>query len=256
MDQGQPYLVGSIDKALTVVRLLRERGSMGVSELGTELSVARSTAHRILGTLMHHGFVEQDRLTRAYRLGPFLTGMRVEPGSVSALRQQAKPYMRELSALLRETVLLMVLEAPNCRFVDGVSGGQPLNTTVRAGTRVPAYATAGGKVLLAQLSDAQVHRLFPAQLAALTDRTIQTSTELLNQLRLIRKNDFAVNEGESETGICAVAVPIRDAQGVTHAALSMSMPSVRMRKEDVPTLAAELRRCARRIITMPLDATP
>ncbi len=253
MEPSQPYLIGSVDKALTAVRMLRERGPLGVSELGAELEVARSTAHRILGTLMHHGFVEQDRLTRAYRLGPFLTGMRVETGAISRLREHAMPYLRELSSIFRETVQLMVLEVPNARFVDGVSGGQPLNTTVRAGSRVPAYATAGGKMLLAQLSDSRIRQLFPNQLPAVTDKTMHTNAQLLEQIRVIRKNGYAVNDGESETGICAVAVPIRDTQGIAIAALAISLPSVRMRKENVPEMVEELRRGALRIVA-DLDA--
>lgn len=243
-DSSPPYLIGSVDKALTVLRLLRDRGPTGVSELGAELDVARSTAHRILGTLMHHGFVEQDRLTRAYRLGPFLTGHGVEPAATAVLRDVAMPHLRALSHAFRETVQLMVIEGANSRFVDGVSGDRPLNTTVRAGSVIPAYATAGGKALLAELTDDDVRSLLRDGLPAITGRTIPTVPKLLHQLAVIRERGYSVNDGESEDGISAVAVPVRRASGSAVAAIALSMPSVRMRPDNVPAMVTKLRECA------------
>jgi DNA-binding IclR family transcriptional regulator len=255
-EPSPPYLIGSVDKALTVLRLLRDRGPTGVSELGAELDVARSTAHRILGTLMHHGFVEQDRLTRAYRLGPFLTGLGVETAATVALRDLAMPHLLELSRAFRETVQLMVLEGANSRFVDGVSGDRPLNTTVRAGTIIPAHATAGGKVLLAELTDDDVRSLFRAGLEGITGRTIPTMPKLLHQLAAIRERGYSVNDGESEDGISAVAVTVRRASGTAAAAIALSMPSVRMHSENVPTMVNELRECAAAIENDLLSTTP
>lgn len=243
----QPYLIGSVDKALTVLRLLRDGGPTGVSELGAQLGVARSTAHRILGTLMHHGFVEQDRLTRAYRLGPFLTGLGVESMATAVLRDLAMPRMRTLSETFRETVQLMVLEGTNARFVDGVSGDRPLNTTVRAGSVIPAYATAGGKVLLAELADDDVRSLFRDGLTGITDRTVPTVAKLLHQLAAIRERGYSVNEGESEDGISALAVPIRRGSDASMAAVALSLPSVRMRPENVPAMVDALHKCASEI---------
>jgi DNA-binding IclR family transcriptional regulator len=243
-DSSPPYLIGSVDKALTVLRLLRDRGPTGVSELGAELDVARSTAHRILGTLMHHGFVEQDRLTRAYRLGPFLTGRGVESAATAALRDVAMPHLRTLSHAFRETVQLMVLEGANSRFVDGVSGDRPLNTTVRAGSIIPAHATAGGKAMLAELTDDDVRSLFRNGLAGVTSRTIPTVPILLRQLSVIRERGYSVNDGESEDGISAVAVPVPRVSRAPAAAVALSMPSVRMRPDDVPAMVTRLRECA------------
>jgi DNA-binding IclR family transcriptional regulator len=243
-ESSPPYLIGSVDKALTVLRLLRDRGPTGVSELGAELDVARSTAHRILGTLMHHGFVEQDRLTRAYRLGPFLTERGVESAVTAALRDLAMPHLHALSHAFRETVQLMVLEGANSRFVDGVSGDRPLNTTVRAGSIIPAHATAGGKVLLAELTDSDVRSLFRDGLAGITSRTIPTVPKLLRQLAIIREKGYSVNDGESEDGISAIAVPVPRPSRAATAAVALSMPSVRMRPENVPAMATKLRECA------------
>jgi DNA-binding IclR family transcriptional regulator len=241
---GQPYLIGSVEKALTVLRVLRDRGPVGVSELGAELDVARSTAHRILGTLMHHGFVEQDRVTRAYRLGPFLTGIGVESVPVAELRDLAMPHLRTLSTMFRETAQLVVLEGSNCRFVDGINADRPLNTTVRAGTVLPAYSTASGKALLAELDDGAIRSLFPSGLPAVTGNTVPTAARLVCQASVIRRSGYARNDEETEDGISALAVPVRRRTGSAVAAVALSLPSVRMRKGNVPVMVAQLRRCA------------
>jgi DNA-binding IclR family transcriptional regulator len=246
MVDSPPYLIGSVDKALTIVGLLRERGSCGVSELGGQLEVSRSTAHRLLGTLMHHGFVEQDPTNRSYRLGPALRELGVETAELSRLRTVAMPHIEALSRVFRETVQLMIYESTGCRFIDGISGDRPLNTTVRRGSVLPVYATAGGKALLAQLSDERVKAMFPTGPPAITDRTVPTTRELLVQLRAVRENGFAVNSGESEDGISAVGVAIYS-EGKAIAALAMSLPSVRMRAEAVPGMVEGLKRCAEHI---------
>jgi DNA-binding IclR family transcriptional regulator len=239
-----PYLIGSVDNALVVLRLLHDRGAMSVSDLGAELGVARSTAHRILGTLMHHGFVEQDRLTRSYRLGPFFTQQGVESKAILHLRNVAMPILHTLSTEFDETVQLIVLEGANCRFVDGISGNRPLKTSVQAGSLLPAYATASGKALLAELDDETVATLYNKKLAVITDQTIPTLATLLAQLAKIRRDGYSINDGETEDGVSALAAPIRDHRGAAVGAVALSLPSMRMRPESTRRMLPRLLACA------------
>lgn len=228
-----PYLIGSVDKALIVLRMLREIGPLGVSELGAELGTARSTAHRILGTLMYHGFVDQDRLTRNYRLGPFFTQQGVETKTVLHLREIAMPAMRALSVEFDETVQLIVREGADCRFVDGVSGNRPLKTSVQSGSMLPAYATASGKALLSELDNDAVAALYSKKkLPTITGHTVPTMATLLDQLARIRRDGYAINDGESEEGIGALAALVRAPDGEAPAAVALSLPLIRMRPEN------------------------
>lgn len=230
-----------MDKTLHALRLLRETGPLGVSELGDQLGVARSTAHRILGTLLHHGFVEQDRVSRTYRLGPFFTRDGVESAAVARLRDAAMPFLRALSAELDETVQLAVLEGPSCRFVDGVSGHRPLRTSVQAGFTVPAYATASGKLLLAELDDAAVRALYArSRLPSVTGHTLPTIETLLDQLAVIRRDGHALNHGETEEGVGAIAVPVRDGRHRALGAVALSLPTVRMVPGSNRTMVSRL----------------
>jgi DNA-binding IclR family transcriptional regulator len=236
-----PYLIGSVDKALVVLRLLHDDGPLGVSELAERLDVARSTAHRLLGTLMHHGFVEQDRMTRNYRLGPFFTQQGVETKAVLQLRAIAMPTMRTLSAEFDETVQLTVLEGANCRFVDGVSGNRPLKTSVQSGSVLPAYATASGKALLAELDDETVSALYTRKkLPTITGHTVPTMATLLDQLARIRRDGYSLNDGETEDGVGALAVPVRGRSGHALGAIAFSLPTVRMRPENTRRMLPRL----------------
>ena len=243
-----PYLIGSVDKALIVLRLLRDNGPLGVAELGAELGTARSTAHRLLGTLMHHGFVEQERSSRAYRLGPFFTQQGVESLSVMRLREAARPAIQSLSSELDETVQLAVLEGANIRFVDGVSGNRPLKTSVRTGSMLPAFATAGGKALLAELDNETVAALYPKKkLPSITGHTVATQATLLEQLARARRDGYSINDGESEDGVGALGVAVRDARGFALGALTLSLPLVRMRPENLRTMLPRLLAAAKTV---------
>ena len=243
----EPYRVGAVDKALHALQVLRERGPCAVSDVAVQVGVSRSTAHRLLGTMVGRGFVAQDPLTRNYLLGPFLTEMGVQPTAIAAIIERSRPYLAELSAEVRETVQLQVLEGNRCRFVAGIDGQQQLKTSVRVGSVLAAHATAGGKVLLAELSRNQVEALIAPGLPRYTSRTIADPAALQAELDGIRRRGYAVNHQESEEGIVAVAVALRGPTGGVVAAVSVSLPSVRAGADRIASIVAALHRTASRI---------
>ena len=229
-------VIESVDRALRVLVLLDERPSLRVTDVAEHLAVAPSTAHRLLATLVLRGFAVSDPVTRSYRAGPVLAGLgRADPVDLAGV---ARPHVRALAEQLHETVNLVVLEGAQCRFVEGVSGDRPLRTSVRAGTVLPAHAASGGKVLLAELDPVQLDRLLRVVAPrALTARTLVDPEALRAQLEQVRRQGWAVNEGESEDGITAVAAPVRDAVGAAVAALAVSAPSTRCPEDVVRTMA-------------------
>lgn len=235
--------VGSVDTALRLLLLLGDEPELGVTEAAARLGVAPSTAHRLLSTLEHRGFVTQDRVTRAYRVGPSL----IELGFASTrridLREVAEPYLRAATIRMKETVNLLVLQGEYVRFVAGFEADQRIRTHVLTGTLLPAYSTSGGKVLLAELSRERLRELYPRALRRLTPHT-RTFTELLDELALVLMRGYAVNQEESVEGLNAVAVPLRDRGGTTIAAVAMSAPSERMPPVRVREIVVQLRECA------------
>lgn len=234
--------IGSVENALKLLRLLRDRPTIRVAEAAAELSVARSTAHRLLAMLHAYDVVSQDPESRAYRAGPLLTEL-----GLAALRHDdvlgvLRPFLEELSHAVSETAHLIVLEDANCRFVDSVEGNQALRTTGRVGVAYPAYLTSGGKALLAELDDDELRRRFPQRnLPPLGDGSPRTRAELLEELGRIREAGYATNFGESEVGIHAVAVVQRTSSDKAVAAIAVSAPEQRLPPSRVPELVVALR---------------
>ncbi|MFB0833843.1 IclR family transcriptional regulator [Arthrobacter halodurans] len=247
-DTGRPpHLIGSVDHALTVLLLLQERGELRVRDVARELGVAQSTAHRLLATLAWRGFVVQDRGGRTYRAGNVLVGIALASIKDLDVRRQARTHMQRLARELHETVNLIVLEHGGCRFIEGVEGDRMVRVTPRTGTLLPASSTSGGKVLLAELDDDRVRALFGDGLRTLTDRTIRTVDELLRELAAVRSRGFATNLGETEAGLHAVAVPVRDRSGHAVAALAVAAPSGRLNSQTIPVALERLRSTAEAI---------
>ncbi|MEX5259647.1 IclR family transcriptional regulator [Kocuria sp. CPCC 205263] len=222
-----PYAIESVSNALRLLLMLRDRDSLRVTDAAAELGVARSTAHRLLMTLAHEGFVQQERNSRAYRPGPQLLEFALSSASIPELRQVAHPLLETLCAALEETVNLMALEGPSVRFVDSVECDRPVRVSGRTGALLPVHATAGGKVLLAAADPAAAQALLEAGLPRMTGRTTTSPRILREELADIRRSGYALNLGESLDGLHAAAVPVTDAAGRALAALAVSVPADR-----------------------------
>jgi DNA-binding IclR family transcriptional regulator len=234
--------IGSVENALRVLVMLRDRPSIRVSDAGSELGVARSTAHRLLAMLDAYGLVEQDPESRAYHAGPVLAEL-----GLAALRQTdvltaLHPFLRELSEKVGETAHLIVLEGANCRFVDSVESHHNLRTTSRIGVVYSAYQTSGGKALLAELGEDELRRLYPRRrLPHPSGRSPRTRDELFEELALVRKSGYATGFGAVEVGINAVAVVQKTSRGDVAAAMAISAPEQRLPESRVPELVEVLR---------------
>lgn len=242
-----PYLIESIGHALKVLLLLRDRRVLRVMDVASDLGVARSTAHRILSTLKWNGFVIQDRVGKTYRAGRALIELGFASISEFDVRRKASQHMAVLTASIRETTNLLVLEGSSCRFIDGMEGDQAVRVRVRTGSLLPCHATAGGKVLIADLSSGQRHELLPPKLQQLTENTTTDFARLEEELQLVRQKGYAENFEESLAGLRALAVPISDRSGRVIAALAVSIPADRLPHRRIPQLVRDLKDCARLI---------
>ncbi|PRX97301.1 IclR family transcriptional regulator [Allonocardiopsis opalescens] len=216
--------LGSVENALRLLVLLRERGRLRVAEAARELGVARSTAHRLLATLREQGFAGQD-VDRAYRPGPALSGPGAAAPSRPDLRALVRPALAELGRETGETVHLMRLEGNGVRFIDCVEAGHVLRVGSRVGMVLPAHITSGGKALLAERTTEQLRALYP-QGGGFTAPSVDLS-RLTAELARVRRRGYAVNTGESERGVTAVGACLRDPGGRPVAAVAVAAPTVR-----------------------------
>lgn len=162
------------------------------------------------------------------------------------LREVSEPHLKALTGRINETANLLILQGPTVRFIAGFESNQQVRTHVLTGTLLPAYATSGGKILLADLSRDALRALYPSGLRKLTPKT-RNFTQLVEELSLVMIRGYAVNQNESDPALSAVAVPLKDAVGLTIAAVAVSAPSVRLPRERVREIVIELRECAAQI---------
>ncbi|MEO5534510.1 MAG: IclR family transcriptional regulator [Pseudolysinimonas sp.] len=240
---GPRHPVNSVDHALQLLLLLRDEPDLRVTTAARRIGVSASTTHRLLSTLEHRGFVTQDRITRAYRVGPALIELGFSSTRAIDLREVSEPYLRAATMRIGETVNVLVLQDDSVRFVAGFEADQRVRTHVLTGTLLPAYATSGGKILLAELSKEALRSLYPRGLRRFTSHT-KTFTQLVDELALVLMRGYAINHEESVEGLTAVAVPLRDRGGATIAAVAMSAPSDRLPPRRVREVVVELRECA------------
>lgn len=246
MQNELPYRIESVDNALRLILLLRDRSRLGVAEAARELGVAPSTAHRLLQMLRLHGFAAQEP-SRAYRPGPLFAdlGLATRPGR--DLRAVVRPHLSALCAELRETAHLVVLQGTAVRFLDGVEATHGLRVGSRAGMSLPAHSTSGGKVLLAQLSPAELAALYPRGLPVTYGPAVADLAALRRQLTTARRLGYALNREESERGIIGVGVCLRDSAGRVRGALAVAIPTARCPNSRVPVVARAMHAAAERV---------
>ncbi len=216
-ETGPAYPIASVNNALLLLLLFREQPRVRLTDACKYLGVAHSTAHRLLAMLAHHGFVQQEPVTRAYIAGPALVEVGLAVVGSLNVREQARPMMEELAAETGETVHLGVLEGDQVRYADAVESERALRVVARTGTLVPAHCTSLGKALLAQLTDQQVAALYPAVCRAVhcPHRPVDHDPGEADErgVAQARARGYAVNAGETEDDVGSVAVAFRDFAG-------------------------------------------
>lgn len=240
MKNRPPYALESVDNALRMLHVLRDQGRLKVSEVATELQIARSTAHRLLAMLVYRDFAVKDD-DHTYLPGPALSAPQLEGRPLQQLRRALRPHMDTLCERVLETVNLMVRVGIQTRFLSSVESLQVLHVSDRQGTILPAWKTSGGKALLAELPDEQLVELF--QQESNSRREVINPREfdlLLRQIRSIRKAGYAENIEGTETGVSAVGKSVRTRNGDVVAALSISVPSIRYTRERLKVFVHEL----------------
>lgn len=239
---GPAYPLHSVDHALQLLVLFRSKPSLRVSEAADHLNVARSTAHRLLGMLVHRQFAVQDPATKAYRPGPRLVEIGLAAVGALDVRARMRPYLAEIAAATGETVSLLVLEGDSVHFIDSIESHQTVRVGSRLDARMLAHSTSAGKAMLAALTTDEVLAIYPAErLVTTTERTVARRTQLLVELERVREVGFATNFEESEAGLGAVGMAILDQDERPAGAFTVAGPMQRMTPEYVRAIARDLR---------------
>ncbi len=244
----------SLERGLAILSAFTStRPLFGVSELAREVGLSRSSAHRYIATLAALGYLEQDRSTRRYRLGPRVLDLGFSAINSMELRQIAAPNLQELSDSTGHTVNLGVLDGVDIVYIDrcrSASHGQrEIDLNLHVGSRLPAYCTSMGKVLLAALEPEELEaRLDATELTRRGPNTITARARLLQELAQVQDRGLAVNNEELAYGLRSIAVPVRGQDGRVVAAINLAVHRSLVSMEDlVVRLAPRLTATAREI---------
>lgn len=210
-----PRYSQSLERGLAILGCFTsEHPVLGIADIAEELGMSRSTTHRYVTTLLALGYLEQGR-SRKYRLGLRVTDLGMSALNSTGLREHVHPFLEELRQRTGYTVGLAVLDGAEILYVDRARswrrGEREIDLGLHPGSRMPAYCTAMGKILLAYLPD-DVQRELIAQmtLARNSPSTITSKHALRIELEQILEDGFAVNDQELRPGLHAIAVPVRD----------------------------------------------
>lgn len=240
--------VQSVERAFQLFELLVQHRSLKLGALADAVGVHKSTAFRLLQTLMKLGYVEKEPGGGAYQLGL----KAIETGA-RALRswpvhEAARPVMDGLAATLGETVNLALVDGIEMVYVVTVDTENALRMQLNVGRRAPVHCTAVGKAVLAFRPDVFA-RLAGRPLARLTEKTLVDLGALDAHLAEVRRLGYAVDDEEQEVGARCVAAPVRDAGGRVIGALGISAPAARLKPERIREVGPDLVRAAAVIST-------
>ena len=231
-----PYLVQPVMKALGVLELVARHGhEIALTAVSRQLRIPKTTTFRYLQTLSAAGFLDHNRATDRYTVGPRLRAIARADASITRIRECARPAMVELMHEFNETVNLAVKGNGTVVYVDLIEANRSLRMQARIGDSHPMHSTALGKAILAFLPEAERQRQLDLPLAERTGRTLIERDEVARQLKQVVRLGYATEMGENEDGAMCVGVPILDERGYPVAALSISAPLMRM----PPSLAAK-----------------
>lgn len=235
-----------VNVTLRILDLLAARGPLGLADLARELGVAKSTAHRVCAVLVERAWAVRDTDgryhlgVRALRLGSLATELPI----VVAFRTVAADFLSALD----ETIALAVLDGDESLYIAIEETSQPVRYVTHVGSKTPAFASASGRVVLANLPPALVESLFAGRpLITPTGRRLDGMAELGAILDDTRRNGYAENWEETARGLYAASVPIVNDAGATLAALTTLVPLSRATTERRASIVAELQASGRKL---------
>jgi IclR family transcriptional regulator, pca regulon regulatory protein len=221
-------LVAGVEKGLSVIAAFdRDRPRMTISEVASHCDLTRAAARRYLITLRHLGFVTNDG--KQFSLTPKVLRLAQSYMHSARLPHSVQPELHRLAYTLKESSSAGVLDGDDVLCVAALSVGRVVSSTLQPGTRVPAYCTANGRMLLSALPVAEMQAWVERQnLVALTPNTITQPKKLIDEIARVRAQGYAAVDQELEMGLRTLAVPLLNSRGDVLAALNVSVHAARM----------------------------
>jgi IclR family pca regulon transcriptional regulator len=229
----------SLERGLAILSAFRSgRPLLGVSELGRDIGLSRSTTHRYVATLAVLGYLQQDPATKKYRLGPRVLDLGFSAINSMELREIAAPHLRELSDETGYTVNMAILDDLDIVYVErcrsSQTGQREIDLNLHVGSRLPAYCTSLGKALLAHLdADDRAQRLKRVEFRRRGPNTLTSRQALETELKRVRTEGYSTNNEELAYGLRSIAAPVLTHDGTAVAAINLAVHSSMVSSEEM-----------------------
>lgn len=231
---GDPNFMTSLARGLAVINAFQERKRhLTIAQISHRTGIPRAAVRRCLHTLMKLGYATTDG--RTYSLLPKVLTLGHAYLSSTPLAVSAQPFLDRISEQLHEACNLATLEGEEVLYIARSAIPQRLiSVDLSVGSRLPAYCTSMGRILLAALDDASLQDyLAHAELLPKTSRTLHTPEALWECLQQVRAQGWCIVDQELEQGLRSVAVPVRDAAGHVLAAMNVSTHAGRVSRQEL-----------------------
>ncbi len=244
--RGGRVRVKSAARVLDILEhLARSDRELTLTEIATALDLPKSSTWLLLQTLVGRGYLEFASASGPFFLGPKVMELAGAYTRKASLLQSFPAIARSLVQACEETVQLAVLSGVEILYLAKEDGTRPVRLVSDTGKRLPAHATALGKVLLASISDAELEERFSnVPLTRTTSHTITSLTHLMRELSSVRTRGYAIDNEEVEDDLLCFAAPVRDADGKVTAAISVAVPKNRVGEGDADRYIGLIREAA------------
>jgi IclR family pca regulon transcriptional regulator len=238
---SDPNFMTSLARGLAVLQAFSDqRRSLTMAQISHKTGIPRASVRRCLHTLMELGYAEAEG--NHFSLKPKVLTLGYSYLSSTPLTVSAHPYLNRISRTLNESCSLAVLQDDEVLYVGRSATSRIMSVSLTTGSRLPAYCTSLGRVMLAHLPPEELDAWFErVPLKAMTDRTVVSRARLREILLEVRAQGYAMIEEELEVGLRSIAVPVRGASGNVLAALNVGAHAARvssrkMQEEFLPAL--------------------
>jgi IclR family acetate operon transcriptional repressor len=238
---GDRHSIQSVDRALYLLETIAEAGGEAtLTDLANRTGLNISTCHHLLATLIKRGFAAKVPGRRLYALGSRIHSLSHACLQVD-LPRRAQRYMENINEATGETVHLAALQGDAVMTLAVREARHAVRVdTGKLGKVEAPHATAVGKAILAWLPENEMRRIIGQRMQRFTDATITEFPDLVEALRTVRREGFAICREEYLPGVCCVSAAIRDQAGAVIGAISASAPSMRWSDEHVTLICNEI----------------
>ncbi|MFC7395158.1 IclR family transcriptional regulator [Scopulibacillus cellulosilyticus] len=231
-DQKDRYLSNSLVRGLEILKLFNTRcQTLSLAEISNHLGVGRTTPYRILYTLQSMGYLRQNEQTKRYELTPKVMELGFAYLNSLQLPEIAQPYLEKLRDETGASVHLGVMDGCEVVYIERLPGKMTTTVNISVGTRLPAFATTLGKVILAYQSEEEKNKVLSPEYMEKVNEDPATIFKLKEELKTIRENGYSLSTGGYEAGINSVAAPIFNSKETPIASVNIAAPDSALKDE-------------------------